>query len=68
MIKNHIHLLMHFNRELMKLARAQDWVTAAQAITRNSPAAQKKLDDYRRDIVMRKIKLQDRMFEIQRSN
>lgn len=66
-MNNHIFLVFGYMSELVELARVQRWITLTRETTRNQKLLAV-LDRKNTEIITRKIKLQDEMFEIQRSN
>lgn len=64
---NHITLLIGFMNELMRLARIQNWIDEARKAARTDEA-RTRLDKIQQQVVIKKVKIQDEMFEISRSN
>lgn len=66
-MNNHIFLVIAYMEELIQLARIQRWVKLTRAGTQNKRLIAI-LEKKNADITMRRIQIQDEMFEIQRSN
>lgn len=65
---NHITLLIGFMNELMRLARIQNRIDKARKRSVDDPEMMTRLDELQTNVVIKKVKIQDEMFEISRSN
>lgn len=65
---DHITLVESYIDELMDLARIQNMISAARQSAANNQYVQLELDREQTKLLAMKIKLQDEMFEIARSN
>lgn len=68
MVRNHIFLMMDYINKLMDLAMVQRWIDLSRKEHSDNQEVQLVLDREQARIVKEKIKLQDEMFEISRSN
>lgn len=65
---NHITLLIGFMNELMRLARIQNRIDKARERGVDDPEIKTRLDALQTNVILKKVKIQDEMFEISRSN
>lgn len=65
---NHITLLIGFMNELMRLARIQKQIDKARERGVDDPEVTIRLNELQTNVIIKKVKIQDEMFEISRSN
>lgn len=65
---NHVFLILEYWQKLMDLAMVQRWVDLSIKEHKDEPKVLEVLNRKRQEIMLEKIKLQDEMFEISRSN
>lgn len=65
---NHVFLILDYWQKLMDLAMVQKWIDASFEEHKDEPKVLEVLNRKRQELLLEKVKLQDEMFEICRSN
>lgn len=68
MVKNHISLVVSYIDQLMALAMIQNWIDTSREAHSDNQKVQLEMDRQQAEVIERKTKLQDEMFEISRRN
>lgn len=66
--KNHISVIVRYLKRLIEITRHLKKIERARVLVSSNPKVHGYLDHLERNLIIEKIKLQDEMFEIQRSN